>query len=100
MRTRMYIESGSLKPVPPFDFDQALRFIGGFMPTRSEQTISKGTLTKAVYVNGQLIAFKVESAGTIEKPALSYTLYSEKPITEAQKNAAEDRISFYLSIED
>jgi DNA-3-methyladenine glycosylase II len=96
----LYTETGSLNPTSPFDFSKSLNFLGDFMPMQGEQTIDARTLTKAVYVQGQLIAFQLTSSGTVEAPRLEYTLFSEQPITASLKEAALDRISFFLSLQD
>ncbi len=96
----MYTESRILIPTPPFDFDKSLNFLGMFMPTRHEQTVSSHTLTKAISIDGQTIVFQLISSGTIENPQLEYTLFSEKPISEDTKSAVEERMTFFLSLKD
>ena len=96
----MYTETGTLIPTPPFDFDKSLNFLGVFMPTKQEQTISSHTLTKAISVEGQTIVFQLISIGTTEDPQLEYTLFSSEPITEETGNAVVERMTFYLSLKD
>lgn len=96
----MHHTSGQITPIPPFDFAQQLRFIGLFSPAAGEQTISEQALTKAVMLDGQVVAFKVRSLGTTDKPELEYTLYSESDISSATKERAADLIAFYLSAND
>ena len=96
----MYTEAGYITPTAPYDFTKSLNFLGFFSAMQGEQAIIEQALTKAVYVDGQLIAFRVASAGTIEKPQLAYTLFSEQAIDDAIKNAAIDRIIFFLSLDD
>lgn len=96
----LHTEQGYLTPVPPFDFAKSLEFFGYFAPMQGEQAVAPGTLTKAVYVEGQLVAFRLTSVGTVEVPRLAYTLFSKSPIDETIKHAALDRISFFLSLDD
>ena len=96
----MYTESGILIPTPPFDFDKSLNFLGVFMPTKQEQTVSSHTLTKAISIDGQTIVFQLISSGTIENPQLEYTLFSEKPISEETQSAVVERMTFFLSLRD
>jgi DNA-3-methyladenine glycosylase II len=96
----MYIETGILVPTSPFDFDKSLNFLGVFMPTKHEQTISSRILTKAISIDGQTIVFQVISIGTIENPQLEYTLFSAEPITGETVNAVVERITFFLSLND
>ena len=96
----MYTETGHITPTPPFDFAKSLHFLGHFPPMQHEQTLSAHTLTKAIFVEGQIIVFQLTSTGTIEAPQLEYTLFSEQPIGALTSNAAIDRITFFLSQTD
>jgi len=96
----MYTETGTLKPTPPFDFDQSLNFLGTFMPTRQEQTISLRILTKAISIDGQPVVFQVNSTGMIENPQLEYILFSAEPISEDMHRTIVERISFFLGLDD
>jgi DNA-3-methyladenine glycosylase II len=91
---------GKLHPTPPFDFSKSLSFAGMFSPTGGEQTISSLSLTKAVYLEGGTLAFKLVDEGNIEKPVLSYTLFSYEKMNKEIKSELLDRIKFYLSLED
>ena len=62
----------------PFDFSKSIQFMNMFTPTVDEQTMDDLSLTKAVYHKDKTMAFKLEDHGTVEKPVLSYTLFSDK----------------------
>ena len=96
----MHTETGYITPTAPFDFAKTLNFLGFFPATQGEQIVTEQALTKAVYVSGKLIGFRVSSTGTIEEPRLEYMLFSEQTIEDATKNAAIDRITFFLSLDD
>ncbi len=96
----MHTKTGYITPTAPYDFTKSLNFLGFFPATQGEQAIAEQALTKAVYVDGQLLAFRVTSTGTIERPQLAYTLFSEQVIDESTQNAAIDRITFFLSLDD
>src|SRR2546426_12539752 len=96
----MYQEAGTIIPTPPFDFDKSLNFLGVFMPTKYEQSISSCTLTKAISIDGQTVVFQLTSIGTIENPSLEYALFSADPFSEATKNAVVEHITFFLSLKD
>src|SRR5258708_12890178 len=96
----MFQDTGVLFPVSPFDFDQSLKFLGVFGPTKNEQTVSPGSLTKAVCTDGQAVVFQISSIGTTEEPRLAYTLFSAQSIGESTKNAGIERIIFFLSLQD
>jgi DNA-3-methyladenine glycosylase II len=95
-----YSATGSLIPAAPFDFDKSLDFLGSFAPMEGEQALSARNLAKAVLINGQMIVFQIAAAGSVEAPRLSYTLHSDRPIGDATRRAAEDRIAFFLGLED
>jgi DNA-3-methyladenine glycosylase II len=96
----MYTETGTLKPTPPFDFDKSLNFLGVFMPTKQEQTVSSHILTKAISIDGQTIVFQLASIGTTENPQLEYTLFAAEPISKVIENAVVERMTFFLSLKD
>src|SRR5689334_11835773 len=98
--TQFYTETGHLTPTPPFDFAKSLNFLGSFAPMQGEQTLATSTLTKAVYIEGQIIAFQLTSVGTVEEPILEYILFSDQPIRNSVKSRALDSISFFLSLND
>jgi len=96
----MYTDTGYITPIAPYGFTKSLNFLDFFSAMQGEQAIAEHALTKAVYVDGQLIAFRVASTGTTDEPQLAYTLFSEQAIDDTKKNAAIDRITFFLSLDD
>src|SRR5689334_20339911 len=97
---KQHTVSGHLRPQPPFDFTLALAFLRGFRPNQHEQTLDDETLTRALAIAGQPIAFQVTSTGTVEEPYLRYTLVSDGPIFATTERAVADRIRFFLSLDD
>jgi DNA-3-methyladenine glycosylase II len=91
---------GKLFPTSPFDFSKSINFINMFTPTSGEQTSKDQFLIKAIYLQNQTLAFKLEDHGTVEKPVLFYTIFSNKTINDDVKSELLDRIKFYLSIDD
>lgn len=92
--------NAEMRPKAPFDLGQSLAFLGKFPLTRRDTVIADGVLMRAVVVAGETVVFRVESRGTIDEPLLHCTLYAERPITDAVRDAALDRIAFFLSIAD
>jgi DNA-3-methyladenine glycosylase II len=92
--------TGTLAPRPPFDFAKTLSFLKAFSPTAGEQALADETITKAVTLNGQAVAFELRSTGRLEQPRLAYTLFSERPLSAAEQAAMADRICFFLSLDD
>lgn len=100
MTLSIHTVAGRLTPAAPFDFAQTLRFAEDFTPARGEQRIAENTLAKAIIVQGRPIGFHVASVGTTDAPALDYTLSSADPFTPDLIAACEDRVRFYLSLDD
>lgn len=92
--------SGRLAPVAPFDFAQSLQFIRASALMEGEYAVSDGALTRAVYVDGRVLAFRVRATGSVEQPALDYTLFDTQPISPALHAAGADRVGFFLSVAD
>jgi DNA-3-methyladenine glycosylase II len=91
---------GTLPARPPFDFSRTLDFLQTFPPTSGEQTISDGALTKAVTLGGRAVAFTMRAAGGPDHPAMTYRFASEGALGPAERRALEDRVSFFLSLQD
>ena len=91
---------GKIFPTSPFDFSKSVNFMNMFTPTKDEQTLNNQSFTKAVYIKDQTLGFKLEDIGTIEKPVLQYTIFSDKTLEDDIKSELLDRINFYLSLED
>lgn len=96
----MNIAKGRLCPTAPFDFSKSTGFLGEFEPTLGEQQVIAMSLTKAVMIDGTPVVFRVENAGTVQNPAVDYTLFADAPITQKLQEAAIDRIGFFLSLYD
>jgi len=91
---------GKLVPVHPFDFSKSINFMNMFSPTSGEQTLHDLSFTKAVYIEDQTMAFRLENNGTVEEPVLLYTLFSHESITDHLESELLNRIKFFLSLED
>lgn len=91
---------GEIAARAPFDFQQSLAFIRNFTPTAGEQLLTERSMTKAIDVHGQIVAFALEEAGTTAAPTLAYTLRSLAPIDDATHDDARRAISNYLSLDD
>ena len=82
----------------PFDFTHSLRFLGQFTPAKGEQSVSAHSLTKAVFIHNQVVAFRVSTTDAPDK--LNLELFSDTPISHETAAAVQDRAAFYLSLED
>jgi len=100
MPENLFTTTAQISPRPPFDFDKTLNFVRGFSPAYGDQTANDGILTKATRLNGQTLVFSAQSSGAIDAPALQVTLTSTEPLNEENRQAALERIRFYLSVDD
>lgn len=91
--------SGSVHAKEPFSFARSLRFVNDFTPASGEQETTGGSITKAVMVEGEPVLFRVQQSDS-SSDTLDYTLYANVPISVELQQAAEDRISSYLSLDD
>jgi DNA-3-methyladenine glycosylase II len=88
----------ALRATLPFDFTHSLRFIGQFYPAKGEQAVSQHSLTKAVLINNQAVAFRVTT--TDAPDVLHLELFADTPISDETSAAVQDRAAFYLSLSD
>jgi DNA-3-methyladenine glycosylase II len=91
---------GTLRPVAPFDFDQALDFIATFPPMHGEQVVSEKSLKRAAWASQTPVAVVLSAAGTVEEPELRYEFHADDPLSEADAAAIVRRIEIYLSLND
>ncbi|QMU76329.1 DNA-3-methyladenine glycosylase 2 family protein [Streptacidiphilus sp. PB12-B1b] len=84
----------------PFDFGASLAFIGSFPAMTGQQDAEQAarTLTLALHENGTTLAARLIAAGS--GPGLNCELTAERPIDSATADAAADRLSFYLGLDD
>ena len=92
--------SGSLTPRAPFDFQKGLDFLAAFDPMQGEQVIGEGELCKALAEGGRTVVYSVRGAGSVKRPTVDYTLWSEGRLTQKQKQAVLDRIDLFLGLSE
>ena len=91
---------GTIRPVAPFDLDQAIDFVLTFPPMHGEQVVSEKSLTRAAWASQTPVAFRLSASGTVEEPVLRYELYADDPLSDADAAALVRRIQIYLSVYD
>lgn len=91
---------GTIRPVAPFDFDQAIDFIVTFPPMHGEQVVSDKALTRAAWASQTPVAFRLSATGTVEEPGLLYELHADEPLDDADVAGIVRRIEAYLSVYD
>jgi DNA-3-methyladenine glycosylase II len=96
----LFSAAGQIHPASPFDFEQSLGFIQHFPPMMGEQTLAPRKLTKTISIQAQPIVFELTSTGTVDAPQMQYRLTSNRPIAPEMQRMIEDRIRFFLSLDD
>ncbi|HEX8222018.1 MAG TPA: DNA-3-methyladenine glycosylase 2 family protein [Chloroflexia bacterium] len=96
----LHTTEGHIKPHPPFDFDKSKEFLAGFAPTQRDNKSAGASFARALSMEGQVVAFKLTSTGSVEKPELHYRLLSEQPLDGGTQRRALDRVALYLSLHD
>jgi DNA-3-methyladenine glycosylase II len=91
---------GTIRPVAPFDFDQAIDFIMSFPPMHGEQVVSDKALSRAAWASRSPVAFRLSSPGTVEEPELRYELHTDDTLSDSDVAGLVRRIETYLSVHD
>jgi DNA-3-methyladenine glycosylase II len=88
-----------IKVREPFEWAHSLRFISSFPAAQGEQVIDGARLVKAWRLAGQTVVAQIQAAAGGDA-ALDVTLASPDPVTDEVRQAAADRVGFYLSVDD
>jgi DNA-3-methyladenine glycosylase II len=96
----LHASEGHIGPRPPFDFDKSREFLAGFAPTQKGHRPEAEAFTRALSIEGQVVAFQLTSTSSVEEPELHYTLLSEQAIDETTQRRVLDRVTLYLSLND
>lgn len=98
---------GILAVVPPFDFGKSLEYLRVFPPTATDQAVSEDSFIKAFQVQGRTLVASVSAPGEVPgvtsgegsgQAQLSYTVYSNKTISDEIESDFVDRVSSMLSL--
>jgi 3-methyladenine DNA glycosylase/8-oxoguanine DNA glycosylase len=85
-----------LTPIAPFHFQGTVR-----KPSHFPAPISAyrdGTYWQALRLGDDLLGVKMEEAGDGDRPAIDVTLFSNLPLSQAQKDAALDELSWRFDL--
>ncbi len=93
----MHTETGTLGAREPFEFSRSLAFARGFGSMGGQQEVDADSITKAVMLDGQIVAFTVKER---KGARLEYRLFSSEPISDKAAKEMGGRIAFFLSLDD
>jgi DNA-3-methyladenine glycosylase II len=97
---KLSVTKGVLPARPPFDFGLTLEFLRRFEPMAGEQAIAGESLTKALRMNGRTVVFRVTGAKSDGQDGVAFALISDGPLPAALRRQIQDRIAFFLSLDD
>jgi 3-methyladenine DNA glycosylase/8-oxoguanine DNA glycosylase len=86
-----------LKPKPPFHFAGTVHNPSHF-PTPTE-VYKRGKFWQAVRILGIPLGFKLENQGSVERPKIRLTLYSEKPLNKGQIERIVDELRYRFELD-
>lgn len=92
--------AATLHPVPPYDFAKTLAFLAEFPATQHEQVIGDKRLMKALRIDGVTGLVMLTARGTPDDPTLAYELHANTPLDDAHARRFEDRVRFFLSLDE
>lgn len=93
----MHTETGMLEARQPFEFAKSLAFARGFGSMGGQQEVGADSITRAVMVEGQVVAFTVREG---KGAKLEYELFSSARISDKAAKEMAGRIAFFLSLDD
>lgn len=93
----MHTETGTLEAREPFEFSKSLAFARGFGAMGGQEEVDVDSITKAVMLDGQVVAFTVKEGRGAK---LEYDLFSSEPISDKAAKEVGARIGFFLSLDD
>jgi DNA-3-methyladenine glycosylase II len=88
--------TGTLPAVPPFRLDRSIGFLRGFAPCQGDQVLDGGSLTKAISLGGQAVAFRVSPYPS----GIRYRLHADGPVSGQRHGQVAAAIDHYLSLSD
>ncbi|MBB2924123.1 DNA-3-methyladenine glycosylase [Cellulomonas cellasea] len=93
----------TLPAVAPFSFARTLGFVCGFAPTRGQQEAGDGRLVAALRAEGRTVLATVTSAEDADgagAAGVRVALRADRPVPDEVADAAADRITSWLSLDD
>jgi DNA-3-methyladenine glycosylase II len=93
----LHTETGTLEAREPFEFSRSLAFARGFGSMGGQQEVDVDSITKAVTLDGRVVAFTVKEG---KGAKLEYGLFSSEPISDKAAKEIGGRIAFFLSLDD
>lgn len=87
-----------LKPNSPFNFDATIYKPSHF--STPDHIWEKEKYWQTIRINGKILGFKLENQGTIKKPKIKLSLFSQNPLAPEEKQKAIDKISYQFGFNE
>lgn len=84
----------------PFDFGRSLAFLTAFPAMTGAHGVEGPALVRALREADRTVVARLEAAPPQEGPGLRCTAFADGPLTDAQRAAVADRLSFWLGLDD
>ena len=92
--------SVELEALPPYNFELTLRKPAGWYWATPEEIFEEGTCWSAMRFNGELLGVKLCSVGTVRKPRIHCTVYSQKKQDDSTKQSVTARLKRALKVDE
>ena len=89
-----------LEAIPPYNFELTLRKPAGWYWSTPEETCEKGTCWSVTRFNQELLGLKLSSMGTVRKPKVHCTIYSQTKVDDSSKQAITQMLKRALKVEE
>ncbi|MBX7192905.1 MAG: hypothetical protein K1X94_12645 [Sandaracinaceae bacterium] len=94
--TPSFVARALLETPTSLDFAHTLSFLCSFAPTRGEQRVAQGVLTKACSLDGRAVLTRIEAT----RGGLALEVVSESPLEAQSLARLVERLRFQLSLDD
>ena len=84
----------------PYNFELTLRKPAGWYWSTPDETCEKDTCWSATRFNGELLGIKLHSAGTVRKPRINCTVYSQSKVDDSSQQTITQMLKRALKVEE
>ncbi|EKD49484.1 MAG: hypothetical protein ACD_63C00125G0002 [uncultured bacterium] len=89
-----------IKPVPPFNFDATMHKPGWFsLPKERYEHYEKGRIWMPFCVDEELYGIKLESNGTVARPEIKLTIFSESQLGSKNKKRILEELNWRFELD-
>lgn len=89
-----------IEAVPPYNFKLTLRKPAGWYWSTPEEKYEKDICWSATRFKGELLGLKLCSAGTVRKPRITCTIYSQAKVADSNKQSITEMLKRALKVEE